>query len=90
MAQLNYDDFKEIEGVRYFFYVLVCKYGKNQPFITNIIGNPSDDEEPVIIYENGIKYTAIKDPLNNSDIHKGNSGNFLCLIILKIQKQENQ
>ena len=53
--------------------------GKNQPFITNIIGSVSDKEEPVIIYENEIKYTVIKDPLNNSDIHKGSGGNFLFL-----------
>jgi hypothetical protein len=84
VAQLNYYGFKEVEGdIRKgagdLFCVLGCKYEKNQPFITNIIGSVNDNEEPVIIYENGIKYTAIKDPLNNSDIHKGSNGNFLCL-----------
>ena len=84
VAQLNYYGFKEVEGdIRKgagdLFCVLGCKYEKNQPFITNIIGSVSDDEEPVIIYEKGIKYIAVKDPLNNSDIHKGSGGNFLCL-----------
>jgi len=84
VAQLNYYGFKEVEGdIRKgagdLFCVLGCKYEKNQPFITNIIGSVSDDEEPAIIYENGIKYFAVKDPLNNSDIHKGSGGNFLCL-----------
>ena len=84
IAQLNYYGFEEIEGdIRRgaggHFCVLGCKHDKNQPPITNIIGSVSDKEEPVIIYENGIKYTAVKDPLNNSDIHRGSGGNFLCL-----------
>ena len=84
VEKLNYFGFKEIEGdIRNgagdMFCVLGCKCEKNQPFITNIIGSVSDDKEPDVIYENGIKYTAIKDPLNNSDIHKGSNGNFLCL-----------
>ena len=84
VAQLNYYGVKEVggdirKGAGDLFCVLGCKYEKNQPFITNIIGSVNDNEEPVIIYENGIKYTAIKDPLNNSDIHKGSGGNFLCL-----------
>ena len=86
IAQLNYYGFKEVEGdlrkgAGDLFCVLGCKYEKNQQFITNIIGSVSDNEEPVIIYENGIKYIAVKDPLNNSDIHKGSGGNFLCLYI---------
>ena len=84
VAQLNNNGFKEIEGdIRKgagdLFCVLGCKYEKNQPFITNIIGSVSDDEEPDVIYENGIQYTVIKDLLNNSDIHKGSNGNCLYL-----------
>ena len=84
VAQLNYYGYEEVEGdVRRGagdnYCVLGCKYEKNKPFITNILGSVSDKEEPVIIYENGIKYTAVKDPLNNADIHRGSGGNFLCL-----------
>ena len=84
VAQLNYYGFKEIEGdIRKgagdLFCVLGCKYEIDHPYITNIIGSVSDNEEPVIIYEKGIKYTAVKDPLNNSDIHKGSGGNYLYL-----------
>ena len=84
LAQLLYYGYEQIEGdIRKeaggLYCVLGCKYEKNQPFITNIIGSVSDKEEPVIIYENGIKYNAIKDPLNNSDIHKGSGGNFFSL-----------
>ena len=84
IAQLKYYGFEEVEGdIRKgagdLFCVLGCKYEKDQPFITNIIGSVNDKEEPVIIYEKGIKYYAVKDPLNNSDIHKGSGGNFLCL-----------
>lgn len=83
VEKLNYYGFKEVEGdirngAEDLVCILGCKYEKNKPFITNIIGSVSDDEEPEVIYENGIKYMAIKDPLNNSDIHKGSDGNFLC------------
>ena len=35
-----------------FYIILGCKYKKNKPFITNIIGSISDKEEPFIIYKN--------------------------------------
>ena len=84
MKELQYYNFEPIEGdIRKgagdLYCILGCKYEENKPFITNIIGSVSDKEEPVIIYENEIKYTVIKDPLNNSDIHKGSGGNFLFL-----------
>ena len=83
MTQLIYYGYEPVEGdIRKdaggLCCVLGCKFEKNQSPITNIIGNVSEKEEPVIIYENKIKYTAIKDPLNNADIHKGSNGNFLC------------
>ena len=67
------------KGVADLYCILGCKYEKNKPFITNIIGSVSDKEEPFIIYENEIEYNAIKDPLNNCNIHKGSGGNFLYL-----------
>ena len=84
MKELQYYNFEPVEGdIRKgaggLYCILGCKYENNKPFITNIIGSVSDKEEPVIIYENEIKYTVIKDPLNNSDIHKGSGGNFLFL-----------
>ena len=84
IKELQYYNFEPIEGdIRKgaggLYCILGCKYENNKPFITNIIGSVSDKEEPVIIYENDIKYSVIKDPLNNSDIHKGSSGNFLFL-----------
>ena len=84
VAQLINCGFKEVEGdIRKgagdMFCVLGCKYEKDQPFVTNIIGSVSDNIEPDIIYENGIKYIAIKDPLDNYDIHNGSNGNCLCL-----------
>ena len=84
IAQLLYYGYEHIEGdIRKdaggLYCILGCKYEKNQQYITNIIGSVSDKEEPVIIYEDGIKYNAVKDPLNNNaDIHKGSGGNFLC------------
>ena len=91
VAQLLYYGYEHVEGdIRKdsggLYCILGCKYEKNQPYITNIIGSVSDKEEPVIIYENGIKYNAIKDPLNNSDIHKGSGGNILCLYYTKDPK----
>ena len=91
VAQLIYYGYEQVEGdIRKdaggLFCVLGCKYEKNQPFITNIIGSVSDKEEPVIIYENGIQYNAVKDPLNNADVHKGSGGNFLCFYFTKDPK----
>ena len=84
LSQLLYYGYEQVEGdIRKdaggLFCILGCKYEKNKEFITNIIGSVSDKEEPVVIYENEIKYVAIKDPFNNSDIHKGSGGNFLTL-----------
>ena len=94
MKELQYYNFVPIEGdIRKgaggLYCILGCKYEKNKPFITNIIGSVSDKEEPVIIYENEIKYIVIKDPLNIADINKGSGDNFYFFIILLIQKQEN-
>ena len=91
MAQLLYYGYEPVEGnIRKGsggkYCILGCKYEKNQPYITNIIGSVSDKEEPVIIYENEIKYNAVKDPLNNADIHKGSGGNFLCFYFTKDTK----
>jgi hypothetical protein len=33
-----------------------------------------------------IRYTVVKDPLNNADIHKGSGGNYFCLYITKDPK----
>ena len=84
MKELQYYNFEPVEGdIRKgagdLYCILGCKYENNKPFITNIIGSVSDKEEPVIIYENEIKYIVIKDPLNNADIHKESGGNFLFL-----------
>ena len=84
LSQLIYYGYEPVDGdIRKnaggLFCILGCKYEKNKEFITNIIGSVSDKEEPVIIYENEIKYVAIKDPFNNSDIHNGSGGNFLTL-----------
>ena len=91
LAQLLYYGYEPVEGdIRKdaggLYCILGCKYEKNQEFITNIIGSVNDKEEPVIIYENEIRYNAIKDPLNNSDIHKGSGGNFLSLYFTKDPK----
>ena len=91
LAQLLYYGYEPVEGdIRKdaggLYCVLGCKYEKNQEFITNIIGSVNDKEEPVIIYENEIKYNAIKDPLNNSDIHKGSGGNYFSLYFTKDPK----
>lgn len=91
VAQLIYYGYDPIDGdIRKdaggLFCILGCKYEKNQPYITNIIGSVSEKEEPVIIYENGIQYSAVKDPLNNADIHKGSGGNFLCFYYTKDPK----
>ena len=58
VAQLLYYGYEQVEGdIRKgagdMYCILGCKYEKNQPYITNIIGNVSDKEEPSIIYENG-------------------------------------
>lgn len=84
IEKLNYYGYKEVEGdIRKgagdLYCVIGCKYEKNQPYITNIIGSVSDDKQPISIYENGIKYIAVKDPFNNFDIHKGSGGNYLSL-----------
>lgn len=91
LAELLYYGYEPVEGdIRKdaggLYCILGCKYEKNQEFITNIIGSVNDKEEPVIIYENEIRYNAIKDPLNNSDIHKGSGGNFLSLYFTKDPK----
>ena len=88
VSQLIYYGYEQVEGdIRKdaggMYCILGCKYESNQPCITNIIGSVSDKEEPAIIYENGIQYNAVKDPLNNSDIHKGSGGNFLCFYFTK-------
>ena len=83
--QLHYYGFEHVveddirKGAGGTYCVLGYKYEKNKPFITNIIGCVSDKEEPFVIYENGIKYIAIKVPFQNNNIHKGNGGNYLCL-----------
>ena len=91
VAQLLYYGFDYIEGdIRKnaggLFCILGVKYEKDQLNITNIIGSVSDREEPAVIFENGIKYTVVKDPLNNADIHKGSGGNYFCLYITKDPK----
>ena len=91
IAQLLYYGYDNIEGdIRKdaggLFCILGVKYEKDQPNITNIIGSVSDREEPAVIFENGIKYTVVKDPLNNADIHKGSGGNYFCLYITKDPK----
>ena len=91
ISQLLYYGYEQVEGdIRKdaggLYCILGCKYEKNQPSITNIIGSVSDKEEPAIIYENGIQYNVVKDPLNNSDIHKGSGGNFLCFYFTKDPK----
>ena len=65
------------------FCILGCKYEKIQAYITNIVGSISNREEPAVIFENGIKYIIVKDPLNNSDIHKGSCVNYFYLYITK-------
>ena len=91
IAQLLYYGYEHIEGdIRKdaggLFCILGCKYEKGQPYITNIVGSVSDREEPAVIFENGIKYIVVKDPLNNADIHKGSGGNYFCLYITKDPK----
>ena len=91
VAQLLYYGYEPVEGNnrKYSggkYYILGCKHEKNQPYNTNIIGSVSDKEEQVIIYENEIKYNAVKDPLNNADIHKGSRGNFLLFYLIKDTK----
>ena len=91
VAELIYYGYEQVEGdIRKkaggLFCILGCKYEKNQPSVTNIIGSVSDKEEPAIIYENGIQYKAVKDPLKNSDIHKGSGGNVLFLYYTKDPK----
>ena len=91
VSQLLYYGYEYIEGdIRKdaggLFCILGVKYEKDLPYITNIIGSVSDKEEPAVIFENGIKYTVVKDPLNNADIHKGSGGNYFCLYITKDSK----
>ena len=91
VAQLLYYGYDHIEGdIRKdaggLFCILGVKYEKDQPNITNIIGSVSDREEPAIIFENGIKYIVVKDPLNNADIHKGSGGNYFYLYFTKDPK----
>ena len=91
LAQLLYYGYQQIEGdIRKdsggLYCILGCKYEKNQPYITNILGSVSESEEPAVIYENGIQYNVVKDPLNNADIHKGSGGNYLCLYYTKDPK----